>query len=132
VIGSAVTVPNGCTSVKIRTAVRIDRWPIADAAMPERMNRRGSTVFNQRFRNRAHRQHSEHRRSLNPISARNRNRWAGLLAFPVREVWRISSSDSTKSKMFAATSSCTSQRRRAAAGLDESHRSYSGKSSQAF
>jgi hypothetical protein len=38
--------------VKIRTAVRIDRWPIADAAMPERINRRGSTVFNHVFRNR--------------------------------------------------------------------------------
>ena len=68
VIGSAVTVPNGCTSVKIRTAVRIDRWPIADAAMPERMNRRGSTVFNHVFRNRPRRQHSGHRNSLNPIS----------------------------------------------------------------
>ncbi len=33
VIGSAVTAPNGCTSVKIRTAVRIDRWPIAEAAI---------------------------------------------------------------------------------------------------
>jgi hypothetical protein len=44
-----VTAPNGCTSVKIRTAARIDRWPIADAAMPERMNRRGSTVLDQRF-----------------------------------------------------------------------------------
>ncbi len=49
VIGSAVTVPNGCTSVKIRTAVRIDRCPTADAAMPERMNGRGSTVLDQRF-----------------------------------------------------------------------------------
>jgi hypothetical protein len=49
VIGSAVTAPNGCTSVKIRTAVRIDRWPIADAAMPERMKRHGFTVLDQRF-----------------------------------------------------------------------------------
>jgi hypothetical protein len=55
VIGSAVTVPNGCTSVKIRTAVRTDRWPITDAAMPERMTRRGSTVLNHVFRNRARR-----------------------------------------------------------------------------
>ena len=55
VIGSAVTVPNGCASVKIRTAARIDRWPIADAAMPERMYRRGSTVFNHVFRNRPRR-----------------------------------------------------------------------------
>jgi hypothetical protein len=49
VIGSAVTEPNGCTSAKIRTIVRTDRWPIADAAMPERMNRLGSTVLNQCF-----------------------------------------------------------------------------------
>src|SRR5258708_1490628 len=42
VIGSAVTEPNGCTSAKTRTIVRADRWPSADAAMPERMNRHGS------------------------------------------------------------------------------------------
>src|SRR5450759_5694818 len=45
VIGSAVTEPNGCTSAKIRTIVRADKWPIADAAMPERMNRSGSTCL---------------------------------------------------------------------------------------
>src|SRR5712671_2014567 len=49
VIGSAVTEPNGCTSAKTRTIVRADRWPSADAAMPERMNRHGSIVVDQRL-----------------------------------------------------------------------------------
>jgi hypothetical protein len=45
-----VTEPNGCTSAKTRTIVRIDRWPIADTAMPDRMNRNASTVVvNQRL-----------------------------------------------------------------------------------
>jgi hypothetical protein len=43
-IGSAVTEPNGCTSAKITTIVRIDRWAIADAAIPERKNSRSSKV----------------------------------------------------------------------------------------
>jgi hypothetical protein len=60
--------------VKIRTAVRIDRWPIADAAMPERMNSRGSTVLDQRFPKSWRRQHSGQRSTLNPISAQNQNR----------------------------------------------------------
>src|ERR1035437_1137323 len=61
-IGSAGTELNGCTSAKTRTIVRADRWPIADASMPERMNRRGSTVLNQRFRSRPGLQHSGQRR----------------------------------------------------------------------
>ena len=48
-IGSAVTEPNGCTSANSRTIARTDRWPIADAAMPEPMNRCGSTVLDQRL-----------------------------------------------------------------------------------
>src|ERR1700733_14116857 len=46
---SVVTEPNGCTSAKIRTTVKTDRWATADAAMPEPMNRRSSTVPDRRF-----------------------------------------------------------------------------------
>src|SRR5205807_3707897 len=48
-IGLAVTEPNGCASVKIRTIVKADRWAIADAVMPDCISRRSSTVLDHVF-----------------------------------------------------------------------------------
>jgi hypothetical protein len=48
-IGSAVTVPKGCTSAKKITSSRHDKCASADAVMPDRKICRGSTVLNQRF-----------------------------------------------------------------------------------
>jgi hypothetical protein len=48
-IGSAVTEPNGWTSVKKITSIRNDKWASADAVMPERKICRVSTVLDQRF-----------------------------------------------------------------------------------
>lgn len=45
VMGSAVTAPKGCTSAKISMMAATDKWPTADAAMPEPMSRGGSNLL---------------------------------------------------------------------------------------
>ena len=49
VIGSAVTEPNRCTSVKNSTSIKANRWAAADAVMPARRNRPGFIVLVQIF-----------------------------------------------------------------------------------
>ncbi len=45
VMGSAVTAPKGCTSAKISMMAATDKWPTADAAMPEPMSRGESNLL---------------------------------------------------------------------------------------